>query len=55
MEKQRTVMKNAKQKYRIDTNKDFDLADHVKKAREAARKKREEAAGVATPPPAPPK
>jgi hypothetical protein len=30
MEKQRTVMKNAKQKYRIDTNKDFDLADHVK-------------------------
>lgn len=43
MEKQRTLMKNAKQKYRIDTNKDFDIAEHVKKSREEARKKREEA------------
>ena len=41
MEKQRTLMKNAKQKYRIDTNKDFDIAEYVKKTREEARKKRE--------------
>lgn len=41
MEKQRTLMKEAKQKYRIDTNKDFEIAKHVKETREAARKKRE--------------
>ncbi len=44
MEKQRTIMKNAKQKYRIDTNKDFEIAKHVKETREEARKKREAAA-----------
>lgn len=55
MEKQRTLMKNATQKYRIETNKDFDIADYVKNQREAARKKREEAAnqGGAAPAPAP--
>jgi hypothetical protein len=41
MEKQRTLMKNATQKYRIETNKDFDIAEYVKNRREAARKKRE--------------
>jgi len=44
MEKQRTIMKNATQKYRIETNKDFDIAEHVKSIREEARKKREAAA-----------
>ncbi|MBX3722341.1 MAG: hypothetical protein KF713_10930 [Turneriella sp.] len=52
MEKQRNLMKVAKQKYRIDTNKDFDIAQHVKDTREEARKKREAAAqGGATPAP----
>lgn len=51
MEKQRTLMKNATQKYRIETNKDFDIAEYVKNQREEARKKREAEAG----PPAEPK
>ena len=46
MEKQRTLMKNATQKYRIETNKDFDIVEHVKSTREEARKKREAAAGA---------
>ncbi len=46
MEKQRTLMKNATQKYRIENNKDFDIAEYVKNQREAARKKREAAAAA---------
>jgi len=46
MEKQRTLMKNSTQKYRIETNKDFDIVEHVKSTREEARKKREAASGV---------
>lgn len=53
VEKQQTVMKNAKEKYRIETNKDFDIAEHVKSIREEARKKREAAAQQAVPTPAP--
>jgi len=44
MEKQGQMMENAKQKYRIETNKDFDIVEYVKSQREAAKKKREEAA-----------
>lgn len=51
MDKQRTLMKNATQKYRIEANKDFDIVDYVKNQREAARKKREEAAAQGTPAP----
>ncbi|MFO1480297.1 MAG: hypothetical protein U1F40_08870 [Turneriella sp.] len=47
MEKQRTLMKNATQKYRIENNKDFDINEHVKSQREAARKKREAEAAAA--------
>ncbi|HNL54429.1 MAG TPA: hypothetical protein PKI36_08460, partial [Turneriella sp.] len=47
MEKQRTLMKNATQKYRIENNKDFDINEHVKSQREAARKKREAEAATA--------
>lgn len=46
MEKQRTLMKNATQKYRIENNKDFDIAEHVKTRREEARKQREAAAAA---------
>lgn len=49
MEKQRTLMKNATQKYRIETNKDFDIAEYVKNQREEARKKREAEAAASTP------
>jgi hypothetical protein len=60
MEKQRMIMKTAKQKYRIDTNKEFDIVQHVKDVREEARKKREAAANPGAPatpptPVAPPK
>lgn len=48
MEKQRTLMKNATQKYRIENNKDFDIAEHVKSQREEARKKREAEAAAAS-------
>jgi hypothetical protein len=47
MEKQRTLMKNATQKYRIENNKDFDINEYVKNQREAARKKREAEAAAA--------
>lgn len=53
MEKQRTMMKNATQKYRIENNKDFDITDYVKNQREAARKKREEQAAPSNPGSAP--
>lgn len=55
MEKQRTLMKEAKQKYRIDTNKEFDIAKHVKEGREEARKKREAGQTPAPAPVTPPK
>lgn len=48
MEKQQTLMKQATQKYRIETNKEFDIKEHVKKTREDARKKREAAATAPT-------
>ncbi|MBL8033033.1 MAG: hypothetical protein JNJ69_04990 [Leptospiraceae bacterium] len=54
MEKQRTLMKNSTQKYRIETNKDFDIVEHVKSTREEARKKREAASGVTPTPGAAP-
>ncbi len=47
MEKQRNLMKNATQKYRIENNKDFDIAEYVKSQREAARQKREAEAAAA--------
>jgi hypothetical protein len=47
MEKQRSLMKMATEKYRIETNKDFDIAEYVKNQREAARKKREAEAAAA--------
>ncbi|MCS6971891.1 MAG: hypothetical protein N2Z22_06995 [Turneriella sp.] len=40
MEKQRTLLKDLMQKYRIETNKDFDIAEYVKKRRDEARQKR---------------
>ncbi|AFM14617.1 hypothetical protein [Turneriella parva] len=55
MEKQRTLLKNATQKYRIETNKDFDIATYVKEQREEARKKREAAAAAPAPAPEEPK
>ena len=41
VEKQKTVLKNITQKYRIENNKDFDIAAHVKKQREEFAKKKD--------------
>ena len=56
MQKTGEFMENTRQKYRIETNKDFDITEYVKTQREEARKKREQSStgtpGV-TPDPAP--